>query len=217
MANLSTWASIAIVDLLGEITLDSAIAWIESNAVLIGGVIAALVVLLLLRRLLAGGEKRPEPAPTTQTLTLAELGERGVPSTGPRIIFRNVPVRLAALVIAPMGRTGPIPDVGELPAMVDLMLPGLASIVAAHRPTVQGWGSQSSVPGFTSAFFGQASLPGKLIGIGTPWTAVAGTYRYGGARFAIGVILRADAPNNIGEIIINDEAEWRTNFVVGSG
>jgi len=201
-------------DLIAEINAETVIGWLKSNVMLVGAVIGGIVVLLVLKSLLSGGKKRPEPAPVDQSLTVAQLGQQGVPTSGPKIIFRNVPVRLAALVIAPMGRTGPIPPTSELPGMVDQMLPGLASIVAAHRPAVQGWRPQSSAAGFASSFFGQASLPGELIGIGTEWTAVCGTYRHQGARFAIGLILRADAPNNVGEIIIDNEEEWRTNFVI---
>lgn len=211
MTSIATRASI----LFSEFDVAKVIEWIKSNAMLVGIAVGAIIVLIILKRLLSGGKKQPAPEPVQPSLTVAELGGGGVPTTGPKIIFRKVPVRLAALVIAPMGRTGPIPPVSELPGMVDRMLPGLASIVAAHRPAVQGWRPQSSAAGFASSFFGQAKLPGKLIGIGTEWTAVAGTYRHEGARFAIGLILRADAPNNLGQIVIDDEAEWQTNFVVG--
>ena len=140
---------------------------------LILGGFVALVVLLVLRRILHSRRKAARPMPPELRIELAKLGGKAPPAEPPILEFYNLPMRLAGIVLAPVGRMRELPPPEELPAVFESVLPGLDRVADRHRPLVGRWPNQVSTRGFASAFFSNIRLPGEG-GKGTPWSAVAG-------------------------------------------
>ncbi len=132
--------------------------------VLIGGVaLAALLFVVLPAVLLLFFRRRavrPEPEPPDLHIDLAAFPEHGPATDGPRLEFYGTPIRLAVLVLAPAGRNSPMPAEGELPELIDSLVPGLWAMIQAHGPLVRCWPFQLSTQGFTSSFFNNVQLPG---------------------------------------------------------
>ena len=122
-------------------------------------------------------EAKPTGTRTNRSRRLAldvdRLSTEPPPKSGPGLTFYNLPVRLVAIVLAPAGRAGVVPDAEGMPALLDAIVPGLADVVAAHRPVRLRWPEQLSGSGFAHAFFVHAKLPGDA-GKGTPLSSVAG-------------------------------------------
>ncbi len=166
-----------------------------------------LVAALVLWRVLARRRaKRPPPGPDL-TIDLAALGQEGPPATGPVLELYNVPVRLAALILAPVGPTRQLPPEDQWPQLCEAIGPGLGQIVAAQQPLRRGWPSQVSVRGFAHALFANARLPVNG-GTETPWSSVAGVFKTRGQPLLAGLILRAQSPNSVGHTTIERETQW---------
>ena len=174
--------------------------------VILGG-FAALVLLFVVRRILRRRRKKERPLPPELQIELAKLINEGPPAELPSLEFYNLPMRLAGIVLAPVGRMRELPPPDELPAVFESVLPGLDRVVDRQRPLVRRWPSQVSTRGFASAFFSNIRLPGEA-GKGTPWSAVAGIFKHRGTPIMIGLVLRAASPNSLGQIVINTEHEW---------
>jgi len=129
------------------------------------------------------------------------------PSDAPKLLYYGVSVRLAALVLAPAGRVRELPPLNQLGEVIDAIFPGLARVVAAHRTLVRRWPAQLSVHGFAHQFFTYAKLPGQG-GKGTPWSSAAGVFKMEGQPVMAGLILRAEGPTNLGQMIVEREAQW---------
>jgi len=154
--------------------------------------------------------RKPKPAsaaPADMGIDVKGLLDQGPPPAGPVLHFYNVPVRLAALVLAPAGRARQLPPVNQLDAVADALVPGLSQVIAAHRPVVRRWPAQISSRGFALAFFNRAKLPGEG-GKGTPWCAAAGPFKLGKTPIMAGLVMRAAAPASLGHVIIEQEAQW---------
>jgi hypothetical protein len=153
--------------------------------------------------------KRKKPAEQVPDLAINVLGlsAEGPPAAGPSLSYYNVPVRLAAVVLAPAGRLHELPPVQQLGEVIDVAVPGLAQVVAAHQPLVRKWPAQLSMTGFAHVFFSNARLPGEG-GKGTPWCSAAGVFRIEKKPVMAGLVMRAAAPNNLGQAVIEDEAKW---------
>jgi hypothetical protein len=172
----------------------------------LGGV-AAIIVLWLGWRLLHKRRKAPGLLPPELRIDLAKLVNEGPPAGPPVLEFYNLPMRLAGIVLAPVGRLRELPTTAELPVVFEEVLPGLELVVKLHQPLVRFWPNQVSTRGFANAFFSNVRLPGAA-GKGSPWSAVAGTFKYEGAPMMIGLVLRAAAPNSLGQVIVHAEHEW---------
>jgi hypothetical protein len=152
--------------------------------------------------------RRPKPAPAPpEPLDVQKLVNQGPPAGPPTLEFYNIPVRLAAVVLAPVGRSGELPPPSELPALYESLLPGLGQIVELHQPLIRRWPSQVSTRGFAHAFFQNAWWPGDHCK-GTPWSAVAGIFKSEGQPFMAALVLRAAAANSLGHIMLSTEYEW---------
>ena len=119
----------------------------------------------------------------------------------------NLPVRLAAVVLAPVGRVSDLPPDGQIPLLIEAIIPGLDKMAALHRPLICRWPNQVSARGFAHLFFINAKLPGDG-GKGTPWSSVAGVFKLKGQPLMAGLVLRAAAPNSLGQTIIETEHQW---------
>ncbi len=179
---------------------------------MLGYLLVALVLVVvwwgaprLLRR---WRQRRPTRRDTAaREPTLDELAPAGPPAHGPQLLLRNIPVRLVMVVLAPVGRGSPVPSSAEIPQIVDQIVPGLQKVAAAHGAAIKLWPPQLSTQGFASAFFGDQPLPGNR-GKGSPWSALTGRFSTGDRPMLAGIILRAAAPNNLGQITLEDETRW---------
>ncbi len=168
---------------------------------------AAIVLLYLLWKLLVS-KKKPLPAQVPDlAIDVMALGTAGPPSDAPVLEFYNVPVRLAAVVVAPAGRVRDLPPLNQLGDYYDAVVPGLSRVVATHRPLVRRWPSQLSARGFAHTFFGHARLPGEG-GKGTPWCSAAGLAKIEGQPFMVGLVMRTATPSSHGQEIIPSEEHW---------
>lgn len=142
-----------------------------------------------------------------QGIDVMALPTEGPPPVGPSLYYYNVPVRLAAIVLAPAGRVRDLPPLNQLNDVFDAIVPGLAMVVSTHRPLYRRWPAQLSSRGFAHKFFGHAKLPGQG-GKGTPWCSAAGIFKIEGQPFMAGLVMRAETTTNLGQQTIEEEAQW---------
>lgn len=140
-------------------------------------------------------------------LDVASLNASGPPSEKPYLEFYSVPVRLAVVVIAPVGRDGQLPQNEHLPLVMEAILPGLMKVLAAHQPQFIRWPAQLSTQGFAHAFFNNVPLPGDH-GRGTPWCSIAGKVELPVGQFLVGLVCCAAEANSLGEVIAKHAAGW---------
>ena len=129
------------------------------------------------------------------------------PPGPPTLEFYNLPVRLAAIVLAPVGRVRTLPSREDLPGVVDSIVPGLDRVAIAHKPLIRAWPAQVSARGFAHAFFQHVRLPGDH-GKKTPWCSVAGRFMVDDQPMMAGLVLRAAAPNRHGQYVMEREEQW---------
>jgi len=158
-----------------------------------------LLTLLYFGRRWLRRRRRPRPLPAVDlTLDVESLGTAGPPAEGVLVKFYNVPVHLAAIVVAP-------PD--RLDAVFEAIVPGLGQAVVDHRPLIRRWPVQLSSTGFAHSFFRHVKLPGEG-GKGTPWCAAAGMVKVNDQPVTVGLVLRSQSANNLGQTIVESETKW---------
>lgn len=178
----------------------------NGNLGMVAVVAAIVIVLLFIVWKMLSGRKREQPMPAVDLkIDVMQLGTHGPPAGGPILEFYNVPVRLAAIIVAPAGRVRPLPD--QLDDVFDAVLPGLDQIVAAHQPLIRRWPPQLSPTGFAHMFFQHVRLPGDG-GKGSPWSAAAGLLKIEGQPVMAGLILRTESTSSHGQVIIDKEEKW---------
>ena len=181
--------------------------------------VAAVIVILILIiawKIIAGRRRELPPPVLDLAIDVNSLGAEGPSAAGPILEHYNVPVRLAAVVLAPTGRGRELPSIDQLPQLIDHMVPGLAQVVAAHRPLIRRWPSQLSAEGFAHTFFAQVKLPGDR-GKGTPWCSAAGRFEVGRQPVMAGLVMRAESGNNFSQSIVHQQHEWLGILRVKSG
>ena len=176
-------------------------------AVIAAGVAGALIALVALVRWSRRLRCRPAMSAVDLTLDVEALPTEGPPAAGPQLTFFSLPVRLAALVLAPVGRDSRLPAEEDLEAIVDQLVPGLVEVLAAHQPVFRRWPPQVSTQGFMKAFFGNVVLPGNR-GRGTPWCGVVGKFEADGQPYLAGLVCRAERPNSFGQVVIEKLGGW---------
>ena len=146
-------------------------------------------------RLAAASPCKPVAAPLSPDLKIdvVTLGEQGPPHGPPVLEFYNLPVRLAAVVFVPAGLGRELPPAEQLPPLLDAIIPGLDKVAALHGSVVRRWPKQVSATGFAHLFFSNAKLPGTG-GKGTPWSSVAGVFKYQGNPVMAGLVLSPKSP-----------------------
>ena len=169
---------------------------------LAAGTLLAVVLFVLRRR-----PAQAETQPLDLTIDVASLDASGPTGDFPQLVFSSKPVRLAVLVIAPVGRSGAIPEADRLLDAVDQLIPGLVEIISMDSPTVKFWPGQLSTHGFAHVFFRNVKLPGER-GVGTPWCSVAGKFKAGGQPYLAGLLCTAGQPNDLNEVAVEDNDQW---------
>ena len=180
---------------------------VPTEYVIGGAVLIGLIVLIAVVRFLRRRRRVALPPPIDLTIDLSALGESGPPSGKLSLELYNVPVRLAAIVIAPAGRGAQLPAERRLAALADDIVPSLAEIVELHAARLYEWPAQLSTQGFSNTLFSNVRLPGDR-GKGTPWSVIAGRFDAGGQNFLAGVVLCASAPNSLGQFVIERPGQW---------
>jgi hypothetical protein len=171
------------------------------------GAAVLVVIFYIAYRLLRRRKSVAPVAPPVLPIDLSMMGDEGPPKGPPVLEFYHLPMRLAAVVLAPVGRVRELPPEDELPKLFDAIVPGLDRVAAVHRPLVRRWPSQLSARGFAHILFAQVQLPGDG-GKGTPWSAVAGVFKVQGQPIMAGLVLRAASPNGLGQVVIDSEEKW---------
>jgi len=169
--------------------------------------IAAVVALWIVWRLVRRRRGRLPRAEVDLTIDVASLGTAGPPRGAPVLEHYNVPMRLAAIVVAPAGRDRRLPPWGELGVVFEAIVPGLAQVVMTHHTLVRCWPQQLSITGFGHSFFRHARLPGDG-GKGTHWCSAAGVAKLQGQPVMAGLVMRSELPNSLGQVIIEHETKW---------
>lgn len=185
------------------------------------GVLAAAAVLLLvgagvIRKFLKRNRQARGRIEPSLAIDVDGLSTEPPSKSGPGLTFYNLPVRLVAIVLAPAGRAGAVPDADGMPALLDAIVPGLADVVAAHRPVRLRWPEQLSGSGFAHSFFMHAKLPGDA-GKGTPLSSVAGMAKTHLGSVMVAMVVRAERPNSYGQQILESEGDWLRAFQTKPG
>jgi hypothetical protein len=169
--------------------------------------VAVVIVLWIGWRLLRRQKHVEAPLPRNLKVEVATLADSGPPDGLPVLELYNLPVRLAAIVLAPVGLVRELPPADQLALLLDAIVPGLDKVAALHRPMVRRWPNQVSARGFAHIFFNNAQLPGSS-GKGTPWSSVAGIFKVNNQPVMAGLVLRAARPNGFGQTIVDSEEKW---------
>jgi len=146
------------------------------------------------------GEARPD-------IAVERLDGQGPRTQGPVLCIRGVAVRVAAVVVAPLGRGASVPPVENWSGILDTLLPGLAEVVQRDKPLMRPWPGQLSREGFNHAVSHAAALPGDR-GRDTPWCLVTGPVTWQSRPLMVCLIGRAAQPNPLIPIYVPDEAKW---------
>lgn len=172
-----------------------------------------LIIATILTVIAAKVTSRPTAKPQNLTIDLEQLQDagpekHGLARIGPHVEFYGIPVRLAVLVVAPMGRGAELPGPKQLRVDLDQMLPNFSTILDHHRPLFRRWPAQLSAHGFPQFFFLNLKLPGNK-GVGTPWASIAGRYQIESGSLLIGMVFCADHPNGLSQTVVEHEGQWR--------
>lgn len=198
--------------------MDNSIADIPEHLLLpIGMATGAAVLILLAYHLLRArrGRRVAKQGRHSQRIDLASFENTGVPANGPCLELYNVPVRLVLVVVAPAGRNGKLPHDQLLPAILDNAIPGIRNLLTNQQPQIQTWPAQLSTSGFRESFFSELALPNNC-GKGSLWSAAAGSFSAVGHRFLVGLLVRADQANNLGQFTIDRDPQWLDMFRIVS-
>jgi hypothetical protein len=169
--------------------------------------IVALLALYILWKLLRRRRGKLPLVEPDLTIDVAALGTAGPPAGAPVLEHYSVPVRLAAIVVAPAGRARPLPPRDRLAGVFEAIVPGLARVVATHDTLVRRWPEQLSTSGFAHAFFRNVRLPGDG-GKGTSWCSAAGLVKIRAQAVMAGLLMFSQQPNSIGQMIVEHETKW---------
>ena len=173
------------------------------------GVVVALVVVWVLRAVLSKKKKPPHGERSTELeIDYRSLGDEGPPPGPFKLEFMGIPVRLAAVVVAPSGRGSDSPPDDVVPMMLSKIIPGLDHVVKLHKPLIRPWPRQLSESGFAQTFFAKVNLPGDF-GEETPWCSVAGKFKHRGVSIMVGLVLCAADANDYGQKRIEKPEQWR--------
>lgn len=154
--------------------------------------------------------RKPESTParvSKRVIDVAALDASGAPDSGPQLEYYGCPVRLAILVLAPVGRDGVPLKKEQLPGLLDQFVPQFLSVVASHQPQLYFWPGQVSAAGFSNAFFGQFVFPGER-GKGTPWCGLTGRFAAQGGHYLAGLVCCGETALGLGQLVIEQEGQW---------
>ena len=183
---------------------------LSTNWQVVALVIAAItfgILLMVVVRRLRRRRSAPAVLPKLQPVDVSQLGELGPAPDARRVEIYGTPVRVADVVMAPLGLGSMLPAPAKLPEILENVVPGLQAAVQSHDAIIVTWPEQLSWHGFSQAFFTHVPLPGDR-GKGTPWCSIAGKFSSGSIPFVAGLICRSATANSLGQIIVEREGQW---------
>lgn len=190
-------------DLIGRM-----VEWISGDVLKYAAIaLAALILLYIAYRILTRPKKETVRRAADQGIDVASLGTEGPPVAAADLEFYHLPVRLAAVVLAPAGRVRNLPSPGQMDELFDAIVPELSKVVATHQPLIRRWSPQLSVKGFALVVFQRCPLPGDG-GKGSPWSTLAGVFEMDGQPVMAALIVRAASDNSHGQKIIEAPHAW---------
>ena len=170
---------------------------------------AILICLVSLRWVLAtrNGERQgTDGQQRNLSIDIGQLPLLPVISKPFRIEIYGSPVRIRALVLAPIGRGQSLPEKEHLGNILNHFVPNLTTILELHQPIFRQWPEQLSSSGFIQSFFNNLAIPNK--GQGTVWCSLAGKIEVLGHSYLIGFVCNTDDPNSLSQITIERSGQW---------
>ncbi len=169
-------------------------------------VCVGLVVIVILRTLWSWirGPKQQADADSPLAIRLDAVSET-TPESPVRV--RNIPASLAAVVLAPVGKSSEAVTVESIPALADRFVPGLSQVIERQAPQVKLWPRQVSHTGFGHALIKNVQIP-DAEWRGSRWCVVSGPAILGEQRFDLGLVVAFGSPNSMDLIKLEDSAEW---------
>lgn len=140
------------------------------------------------------------------TIDIEQLPTLPVTTTPFRLEIYGSPVRIRALVLAPIGRGQTLPSKEHLGNILNHFIPNFTSILDSHHPIFRRWPEQLSTSGFIQSFFNNLAIPNK--GQGTIWCSIAGTIEVVGSSYLIGMVCSTDTPNSLSQITVERPGQW---------
>ncbi len=167
-------------------------------------VLAVLVGLGIFTKLWNWLRRPQDDEGSTPIIRLESRPEKPV---GFPVHVRNLPSRLAAVVVAPLSGSTQVPSVGQIPGLVDKFVPGLSKAVEEHDPIVKDWPRQFSTTGFGHSLVRYVQIPDDEWR-GSRWCLVCGPGFLGEQRYVIGFVVAFDSPNNMDLVRVESDNEW---------
>ena len=169
--------------------------------------LAAIAILYVVLRLIRRHKRKLVEQEPELDIDVSALDASGPPPGTIQLEFYNLPVRLAAVVLAPVGRDRTLPPPEQIHDVIDSVVPGLAEVTVAHQTILHYWPPQLSPRGFAHSFFRHARLPGEA-GKGTPWCSAAGVFKVHNVPMMAGLIMSAESNNSFSQVIVELETKW---------
>ena len=167
-------------------------------------VLAVLVGLRILRKLWNWLRRPPGDERSTPIIRLESHPTKPVRFP---VYVRNLPSRLAAVVVAPLSGSTQVPSVGQIPRLVDKFVPGLSKAIEEHDPIVKDWPRQFSTQGFGHSLVRYVQIPDDEWR-GSRWCLVCGPGFLGEQRYVIGFVIAFDSPNSMDLVRVESDSEW---------
>lgn len=170
---------------------------------------AGLILLLLLAALLRRAVRRKQMKRKKASPLREAPAEYPPPPATPRpvLTFRNLPVRLRLIVLAPLGHGAGGIDIEEVEALLDALTPGLGGCVRQDRPRVRIWPTQLSAAGFAAAFRRETELPGAEHDP-SHWVLLAGRALVQRRPIVLGLALWSAVETTLGTMTLDEPHEW---------
>ena len=173
----------------------------------VGFFLVLLVIAILLWRRFRRREEIVIPPPVDVGIDVARLPTRGPDDTNLQVEVYGTPVRIALIVLAPVGRDGSIPQPDEVLEIVEQLVPNFAEAILRDQPLIRAWSGQLSSQGFANSFFNNVALPGDR-GKGTPWCSLVGKFTARKQQFLAGIVCCGEGDNALSQYTIQHEGQW---------
>ena len=170
------------------------------------GVLLICVISLAILRSSHLRNHRDEDQQVNLTIAIDQLPILPVIEEPYRMEIYGSPVRVRALVLAPIGRGQSLPDKEHLGNILNHFIPNFTGILEQHQPIYRQWPEQMSSAGFLQSFFNNLAIPNK--GQGTVWCSIAGKIDVVGTNYLIGLVCNTDTPNSLSQITVQHAGQW---------
>lgn len=170
------------------------------------GVLLICVISLAILRSSHLRNQQDEDQQVNLTIAINQLPILPVIEEPYRMEIYGSPVRVRALVLAPIGRGQSLPDKEHLGNILNHFIPNFTGILEQHQPIYRQWPEQMSSAGFLQSFFNNLAIPNK--GQGTVWCSIAGKIDVVGTNYLIGLVCNTDNPNSLSQITVQHAGQW---------